>query len=532
MSDIDFDELDRAVNSLMEQRGEKIVAKDKATTSDTTPSPAPDPGAASSLTPPLSGSAASTDAPASTVDHSTTAANTEPAADVPSAADEQSETTERVSTPQPAATPEPMTMAEHTSSDAAVSSFPTEAPSAETSTPPAAPELVGMTPVDGSSHQETSSPETALEESVPSPTISKKPTGRFMDVVHPSSDMKSQRPMAAPRTTATIQPLGSGHAPADIVTGGQQPTQTVDQGAASEDASLTDKVTASLHGDEALRKRPSRLVIEPDPTHVAEGLTEENLALDVKDLPDYESIAGEAEGATDSEFVEEGLKLDDFSVESFDEAAFAAEMGETVSDNKGDDANREAVGVEATPVVAEAEAETETEAAALQSTPENDEVAPDVKGDETAVQDAVIADASPHTDEAATDKGESSASPAPEETDPAVSTAPKHTLEPELDAELLAIEAAELVSPLPPETDDAKKTESDTRSDTSQQYQAADDIAPQPEPMFDAAATQPAAEELKHKEKKSSGWGVFFLIILCALVGVAGGVAAHFLLLQ
>ena len=46
---------------------------------------------------------------------------------------------------------------------------------------------------------------------VSSPSIVKRPSGRFMDVVHPSSDMTTQRPAMtrSPRTSVSLRPVGS-----------------------------------------------------------------------------------------------------------------------------------------------------------------------------------------------------------------------------------------------------------------------------------------------------------------------------------
>lgn len=549
MSDIDFEELDRAVNSLMEKRGEKMAAKEEPATPAAPPSapvdstapaavpaepvtsvPAPvqpavadDQTVSNSSTPdPVAPVATEPVVPPVEVVHDTTApaeASTIPAAATDATADvAPAEPVTPAPVEMPATSPAPVS---EPAPVAATSGFPTEAPVAEPETANEK-ESVGadVSPAPGEA-VETPTPETAS----PAPTISKKPTGRFMDVVHPSSDMKTQRPTAVSRT-GTLQPLSSGYMPTDGAVGGQQSVNAATEEATPTDMSLTDKISESLaDGQEPVRKRPARLVIEPDPAHVAEGLTEENLSLDVKDLPDYESIAGEAEGATDSEFVEEGLKLDDFPVDSFDEAAFAAEMSESSLEAPV----TEAASAQDTDGPAGTTMATETtslapEVVAHEVTESEKPAEPEAREKETTLSTEPSLPEEPPVAVESADAGVAATSAA---TDVDMATPPKRPLEPELDAELLAIEATETVAPLPPA--DVAKPET---GDVPQQYQAADDIAPQPEPMFDAAASQPATQELEHKEKKSSGWGVFFLIILCALVGVAGGVAAHFFLLQ
>lgn len=545
MSDIDFEELDRAVNSLMEKRGEKMAAKEEPATpaapsapvdstapaavpaESVTLAPAPtvvadDQTVSNSSTPdPVAPVATEPVVPPVEVVHDTTApaeASTIPAAATDATADvAPAEPVTLAPVEMPATSPAPVS---EPAPAAATSGFPTEAPAAEPETANEK-ESVGadVSPAPGET-AETPTPDTASL----APTISKKPTGRFMDVVHPSSDMKTQRPAVS--RTATIQPLSSGYMAPSGVVGGQQSVNAATEEATPTDMSLTDKISESLtDGQEPVRKRPARLVIEPDPAHVAEGLTEENLSLDVKDLPDYESIAGEAEGATDSEFVEEGLKLDDFPVDSFDEAAFAAEMSESSLETPA----AEAASVQDTDEPAGTTMATETTSPAPEvvthEVAESEKPAdPEAREEETTLSTEPSLPEEPPVAVESADAGVAATSAA---TDVDMATPPKRPLEPELDAELLAIEATETVAPLPPA--DVAKPET---GDVPQQYQAADDIAPQPEPMFDAAASQPATQELEHKEKKSSGWGVFFLIILCALVGVAGGVAAHFFLLQ
>lgn len=547
MSDIDFEELDRAVNSLMEKRGEKMAAKEESAApampsvpvDSTAPAavpaepvtsvPAPvQPAVAddqtvsnSSAPEPVTPVAPEPVVPPVEVVHDTTApaeASTVPAAATDATADvAPAEPVTPAPVEMPATSPAPVS---EPAPAAATSGFPTEAPAAEPETA-IEKEPVGadVSPAPGEA-AETPTPETAS----PAPTISKKPTGRFMDVVHPSSDMKTQRPAVS--RTATIQPLSSGYMAPSGAVGGQQSVNAATEEATPTDMSLTDKISESLtDGQEPVRRRPARLVIEPDPAHVAEGLTEENLSLDVKDLPDYESIAGEAEGATDSEFVEEGLKLDDFPVDSFDEAAFAAEMSESSLETPA----AEAASVQDTDEPADTAVATETTSPAPEvvthEVAESEKPAePEAREEETTLSTEPSLPEEPPVAVESADAGVAETSAA---TDVDMATPPKRPLEPELDAELLAIEATETVAPLPPA--DVAKPET---GDVPQQYQAADDIAPQPEPMFDAAASQPATQELEHKEKKSSGWGVFFLIILCALVGVAGGVAAHFFLLQ
>lgn len=64
--------------------------------------------------------------------------------------------------------------------------------------------------------------------------------------------------------------------------------------------------------------------------------------------------------------------------------------------------------------------------------------------------------------------------------------------------------------------------------DIRPQYTPDASTTPDPVPMFDAAAEQPAPIQ----EKKSSGWLTVVVVILLLMIGAGGGVAAYFMLTQ
>ncbi len=180
MTDIDFDELDKAVNSLMGKSDEKTdQAETPAPATQATPAPA--------------------------------------------------------TNPQPTA---PAAPAQSTQSVAPVASAPSPTPVA--STPVSAPTTVKPGP--------DQSPK-------PANLATKRSAGRFMDMVHPQSDMINSRPMAsAPsRQGVTIQP--SGEAAADMLAGGEDKPAD----------SLADKASNSLNqstaGSTATPKPP--LTLQP-----------------------------------------------------------------------------------------------------------------------------------------------------------------------------------------------------------------------------------------------------------------------------
>ncbi|MDO4773591.1 MAG: hypothetical protein Q4A37_00465 [Candidatus Saccharibacteria bacterium] len=175
MTDIDFDELDKAVNSLMNQRGDES-----------------------------SSPAASVTAPAAA---SATTVATAPVSSVASA------------TPAPSAAPAPAPTAP------IVSTPPTEAFVA------------------------------------PAPAIAKRPAGRFMDVVHPSSDMTNNRP-ASPRPSRT----GVSLQPASQVAATTPSTEA--QSVSSDTAATPAPTAAELAMADALDTMPvagQEVAVEPTP---------------------------------------------------------------------------------------------------------------------------------------------------------------------------------------------------------------------------------------------------------------------------
>lgn len=64
----------------------------------------------------------------------------------------------------------------------------------------------------------------------------------------------------------------------------------------------------------------------------------------------------------------------------------------------------------------------------------------------------------------------------------------------------------------------------------SQQYKTGEDDSPQPAPIFEAASIEP--EELEHKDEKKSSWLTLVWVLIFLVLGAGGGAAVYFLLLQ
>ena len=329
----------------------------------------------------------------------------------------------------------------------------------------------------------------------PSPAISRRPSGRFMDVVHPSSVMRGHG-IHQPRAGVTLQPTGSYLSGRTGNDGQRGVNMTEHAEDASSDMMADDNTAHSLAADREIKRRPPRLVLQPDPSHVAEGLTSDNVSLNTKDVPDYESMASEAEASTDSAFIEEGLLAEDAPAKAADSE------GLTMDELTADDDR----------LVTDAEAGDEV-------VEHHDEAADtDIAADRTSLEATIdeieASEVSEQLDADATSVGASSKQSAADTS--------------ELDSELMAIESMDESDA---ETVDETPRRPHTPGDIPQQYTAGDEIAPDPEPMFDAAASQPASGEALQPDKKKSGIGTILLIILFALIGVGGGAAAYFFLL-
>lgn len=298
------------------------------------------------------------------------------------------------------------------------------------------------------------------------------------------------------RAGVTLQPTGSylsGRAGNDGQQGVNMAETTED---VSSDMMADDSTAHSSVADREIKRRPPRLVLQPDPSHVAEGLTSDNVSLNTKDVPDYESMASEAEASTDSAFIEEGLLAEDAPAKAADSE------GLTMDELTADDDR----------LVTDAEAGDEV-------VEHHDEAADtDIAADRTSLEATIdeieASEVSEQLDADATSVGASSKQSAADTS--------------ELDSELMAIESMDESDA---ETVDETPRRPHTPGDIPQQYTAGDEIAPDPEPMFDAAASQPATGEALQPDKKKSGIGTILLIILFALIGVGGGAAAYFFLL-
>ena len=109
-------------------------------------------------------------------------------------------------------------------------------------------------------------------------------------------------------------------------------------------------------------------------------------------------------------------------------------------------------------------------------------------------------------------------------------------LPPEFSADVMAAEEAD-VSSLDAAVDDIKAAEqraskkpSDNDDVSPRHSPKKDSTEPEPKPMFDAASR--TSKNFDPKEESKSGWLTVLLVLLFLAIGVAGGAAAYFLLIK
>jgi len=304
------------------------------------------------------------------------------------------------------------------------------------------------------------------------PSIVKRPSGRFMDVVHPSSDMTTQRPAMtrSPRTSVSLRPVGS-------------MSEIIEQ--AKEDmmspAAVTPPVSASLDVKEESHLEESEFVQDG-------GRPAENL-----------EPAAETSEPSLTEKIAESLAQNSAS------EPLTSPFIENV------EVEKRPLGVINTIPVPEETVETGDIAEESELQTDEPPVAPAI---DASVQSSEVADLSI----------EQSTQTQPE-FDPALVAVEEGSSDSE------AVEESPVVQQFSSEVDEMEPATPFSTGDIPPQYTPdTEQTDPQPQPMFDAAVA--STQALQHKEKKKSGWLTFLLIILFLAIGVAGGAAAYFLLIQ
>lgn len=318
----------------------------------------------------------------------------------------------------------------------------------------------------------------------PSPMISSHSSGRFMDVVHPSSQMVSGRKMAsAPSRTGesvvSTTEKDETDAPADVI---KAPTATEaeDQAIGGKETLLNNEFTINEGAE-------NTTTIDKASPFIT------NATIQKRPLNPLNEVVEEAPVVPPS--------MNENDVEAI--------LNSTSSDGEA---------------IAAAEITEENNLMASESPTATEKIPP-------AEEDLAPTEDVPATEKIA------------EIDDPGTQIVDKEATAPEFDKELMSVEEIDVEDieeePLPAEEakDAPVSAEVDpitkpVAGDIAQQY-AVEDIAVaelEPEPMYDTAAK--TSSELNHQEKKKGGWLTILLILLFLAIGIGGGAAAYYLLIQ
>jgi hypothetical protein len=436
MTDIDFDELDRAVNSLMNKQQEAKASAEAKTEAEpdvlTSAQPVqPDPPvsvANTSFTPPV------TSAPVAPV-----------ATPAPTPAAPASKTESEPSlTPASAPTPHPVEDSQPVASSSVLASPPEPTPIIS--------RTAGL----------------AAKDIKSSPAITRRPTGRFMDVVRPSStaaNPKSAAPMPS-RTGVSLQPS------ADLV----------------DVVNMNGKSLATGEDSQDIDTQSDNLDNTPD----------------LKDIEQSESAFAAIENAPIEELANDSAA---------EEHSLTNKIAQSLAAN-----NKSDVPVAApleSPFIANVEVEKRPLGAANRMT-ENSETISEEDDAETTGTEEMKLEHQYNTGLADYSTDKEIISDAPDSLN-------------DLNPEIIAIEEAGI--PESPETEKESGNNSSAKTPsaggTSSEVQ---DVDPEPAPMFAAASME--VKPSSDKEKKKSGALTALLIVLFLAIGVAGGAVSYFLLIK
>ena len=310
----------------------------------------------------------------------------------------------------------------------------------------------------------------------------KRSSGRFMDVVHPSSDMINNHPpkFRTSRTGVSVNPTNS----------------------------------ANLNTETTVAQQDYR---PPVPEQPETNSVENNTPAELPNQIDNSDTTNQSPAPLESPFVEGAV------VEK--RPLGAVNDPEENSDDKEILVKQTAIqplhDIEIDQPEPQAEAETTTEDTATPAEDSNDKgLAPELSSDLMALESTDPSETIDQTEDAPIEETldlptENSADYSYQSSDTS-----SFRINTEIDSQMTeTVKSAPAKSPNPI---------TPTIGDIPQQYTADPDSEPEPVPMFEAASQSP---ELSHKEKKKSGWLTVLLILLFLIIGAAGGAAAWYFLL-
>ena len=330
----------------------------------------------------------------------------------------------------------------------------------------------------------------STDSSSTTPSLATKRTnGRFMDVVHPSSDMTSAhvtRPHASRVGMHLLQPSPETISEVDNLNQANQNTSDsvdVEQTSSQDHLSVLDSDIPEKALEPAQTESESASAPEADLDEAMSKLMAQEL----------NETAQDSQSPLETPFVQGavvdkrplgGVPIDTPDIATTDESSISKAPNEI-------DTQVEPVPIPAQPLAPELDKDLMAlESSDLEASPELDKVS--AKSIEVA-EPVLEQNEEPQPEEFQ-----------PEEVQPEESQPPKH------------------------EVNNSTPQATSISGDIPQQYATQPDNDPQPVPMYDAATESP---ELAHKEKKKSGWLTVLLILLLLIVGAAGGAAIWYFLL-
>lgn len=436
MTDIDFDELDRAVNSLMNKQQEAKASAEAKTETE--------PDVLTSAQP------VQPDPPVSVANTSFTP----PVTPVPAA---------------PAATPAPTPAATVSKTESEPSLAPASAPAphpVEDSQPVASSSVLASPPEPTPIISRTAG--LAAKDIKSSPAITRRPTGRFMDVVRPSSttaNPKSSTPMPS-RTGVSLQPS------ADLV----------------DVVNMNGKSLATGEDSQDIDTQSDNLDNTPD----------------LKDIEQSESAFAAIENAPIEELANDSAA---------EEHSLTNKIAQSLAAN--DESDVPVAAPLESPFIANVEVEKRPLGAANQMT-ENSETIGEEEDVETTGTEEMKLEHQYNTGLADYSTDKEIISDAPDSLN-------------NLNPEIIAIE--EVGIPESPETEKESGNNSSAKTPSAGGTSSgAQTVDPEPAPMFAAASME--VKPSSDKEKKKSGVLTALLIVLFLAIGVAGGAVSYFLLIK
>lgn len=530
MTDIDFDELDRAVNSLMNQRQQNSDSAQQTSTSESTVTSEEKSTPESVDTQPTAAAAAVSD-------------QTPAIGPMPSAPQDTPAFVAQSPDSAPAITPEPAASTSGESS--AVTAAPEQqSPTSEQSSTVATATAETSEPVahDGASfnreQRQTTSDNEGTAKTMPEPIVPKR-TGRIMDVMPPSpGSAAAATPIISRAETAAV--INRTNAAVDTMVTSVTPHTSDDK---------PGEVSEKPEADIAKKAPAAQPVASGDATTATPSMTEaiaQSLADSAQSSADEPQAAGtetpqqEQTESLESPFLSNtiikkrplGAHKDDTD---HTEQALAGMLDLASSDGVAESPTEDSLDDTAAPA-AKPRLELTPSSEAIAAVEDAPVESSDLDRELMALEMGIVSDLAEAADtqesgvQSTDENAPVTTNTTPEASDIALEPAPAFPAAPDdiAEGDTVSSAAQTLESAAQAETPSVEAASS-THNEvvTPSATPGVSSTAPEPVPMFDVAATQPQPME----EKKTSGFLTFIIVLILLLLGAGGGAAAYYFLL-